>query len=325
VLRLPAEDGGIEHVTELGWSVYDQDKPPPITMDREFITPEIAQRLLESCHYDRQRDITKSHVKALALAHARRQYSLQGIVLCEVEGKWLLTNGRHRMQMIVDSGIGVWEVIIRKHGMTRAMVEAEYGRTDRGKRRQIADALRAHGIGGEYGLTPRELNLISGAVGVILPEFGYTKPEIRIRLGLNDPDARVAAVEKWLEFGNAYFKAIKDPLKGRYQDLVLSATMAVALVNFRETPEKAEDFWGRVAHDTPLPGDPVRTLLEAYGKHPDERHKAPVFARRIASCWNAFYEGQQITRTVTPNTAEPITIAGSAIYKGRATRSFAGY
>lgn len=294
--------------------------PPPITCALEFITPEMAVKWLQNYPYERQRDMYGPHVDELVYVLQQQQYSLQGVILCKYSDQWRVTNGQHRLQAIVKSGIGTWEVVIRKD-MDEAATADEYSRTDRGKRRQVADALRAHGLGSEYDLTPIQVNLISAGVGLILSGFSYTKPAIRNRLHLNNQDTRVHEVEKWLPAGARFFKTIREPMHKRYRPLVLAATLSVALVNFHYTPERAEDFWFKVAHEESMElDDPAQALLGVFARRVEERSKAPVWARLVSGCWNAFLDGRHLAQPSTRNFDQPIVIAGSP-YKGRLTSS----
>jgi len=312
--------GGIDTPSPLSGNGYGREAPPPVRCELLFIDPALAADWLSGYQYDRQRDIYEPHVDELVYVLQQQQYSLQGIVLCKFRDQWRVTNGQHRLQAIVKSGIGTWEVAIWKD-LDEAATADEYSRTDRNKRRTTADALRAHGLGSEYDLTAVQVNQISAGVGIILSGFGHTKPAVRNRLHLTNQDHRVAQVDKWLPAGARFFRTVREPKHKRLRHLTLAPTLAVALVNFHYSPERGEEFWFKVAHEEAMElDDPAQALLGVFARRVEERSKAPVWARLVAGCWNAFYEGRHLAQPSTRNFDQPITIAGSP-YKGRLTSS----
>lgn len=310
-----------ETVRDVVWDPYDPDHAPQINVTLEFITPDQAKEWLDTCQYERQRDRYTPHINDMRFILRQRQYSVQSITLCEIDGEWKLTNGQHRCASIVEEGIGVWEVVIRKYGGSSESGATEYSRTDRGKRRRVADAIRAHGLAEEFGMQQPQINQVSGAVTHIITGFGYTKPTIRNRLHLQNQDARVEEVRNWLPIASKYFKTITGAQRGRYKHFTLASTMAVGLVTLKYSPESAEDFWYQAAHNSPNDdADPVLALQIVFRERLIERKDPILFARYVAACWNAFYDKRPLAKARTQSTKEPINIAGSP-YQGRLTSS----
>lgn len=297
------------------------ERPPDIEGTLEAITPAKAEEWLSEYLYDRQRQHYEPHVKELAYIIQQGQYSPQGITLCECEGRWHLTDGQHRLRACVLSGMTIHEMIIRKRGLTPRELADEYSRTDQGKKRRIADTMRAHDVGQEYGLTDAQVNYVSAAVGLVVTGFASPKPEIRQKLHMANQDERLALVEKWLPAGTRYFKAIKEPRKGRMPHLILAATVGVGLVTSEYSKDKAETFWYILAHETGEEDHPCQALLRYFSEERDERGKAPLVARRVARAWNAYYNDEQLSVIRRQDSAKPIEIAGSP-FRGISTPSY---
>ncbi len=296
------------------------ETPPPgsptnVTANVEFISGRTAQEWMASYGYDRQRNIYQPHVQELGYVLTRNQYSIQGIILCECNEQWHITNGWHRLSAIAKTfgdadDQGTMEVVIRKFGLTEDELAREYSRTDQGKPRRIDDTLRAHGLGSEHGLDGVQVKAVAAGVKLIQSDFAYTKPETRNRLHLKNQDEQVEQVHAWLPAGARFFKAITKPKKGRYRHLKLAPTVAVGLVTCHSQPEKAEEFWYTLAHETMEPSHPCQALLRYFSEVPEERTKPPLVARRVIRAWNAFYNGEEISQIKKQDADKPVEIAG---------------
>jgi len=212
----------------------------------EWISPAQAREWLSHCLYERQRKLREAHVARLTAAIHNGRYAAQGITLANVEGRWVLTNGQHRLSAIVRAEREVREVVIRKWQSMEAVAD-EYGRTDIGVRRSLLDSMQAHDVGAEYALNPFEIKRHGAAAGLI--QACFERPRglgTWDRLGLSDPDERLLFAVEWLPEGSWYWKLLRQSLRGRTHYLQMAPVAAVAYVSRRFAPEQAEAFWSQV-------------------------------------------------------------------------------
>ena len=107
----------------------------------------------------------------------------------------------------------------------------------------------------------------------------------------------------------AYFGTIKGAPVSIMGDLRSAAVIAVGMRTFKESPDKAGEFWSQVAFDDGLKiGDPRKTLIGWLQANPARGTNAAARSRVVAHAWNIFLAGGSASRFKMPDWTKPIQI-----------------
>lgn len=282
------------------------------------ITPKLAGTLLAQCAYPRQRAVRWWFVEQLEAELKRGALGRSQIQIAELGAQRFVVDGQHRLWAVLRSGV-TWEfdlAVTRCDSMQE--VDRLYTRIDRGKVRSKDDYLRAVDGYADLGMGKRQVQKAYGAAAVLITGFDNSNPSDDRIARLED--ARYAVIREWAEWFIAYDDAVAGCPSEMYHSLAVRALHAVAVVTCRYQPEKARDFWRRVASVDGLTrysgeGQLSRAILS--GKMHWER-KVLQPSRMVAKCWNAYYAGTtlQKLKVMDGELGKPILVAGTP-YDGK--------
>lgn len=277
--------------------MYDMDK---LNTEIVLVTPTMAKALRESCHYERQRPLSEPHIVRLA-REMEREHFISGtqIHLCKVGEKLFIVNGNHTLEAVIASGATLPLTFLYTKCKTMAEVGKIYARHDSGRNRDWAASLRATGMYETGNVSVQMANALGAALKYILLEFqaehSRTADVQEIRFSR---DLRTQKMGEYMTQAAQYQTALAGASAQQQLRLRRAPVMATALETLRYQSAKAMDFWSSVARNDGLrTGDPRRTLvnylIEKTGESVTERYDGP---RAVAVCWNAFFEGRELSR-----------------------------
>ena len=291
------------------------------------ITPETAQRWLETMLYEHQRPIRQSHVEYLA-EEMRRGRFVQGLQMhiVEYENASVLVDGYHRLWAIVESGLSQTVAVLRTRVATKEEIAWIYGNTDIGMRRTGAQLIGALELPQEIGCSIMEVRQLSGAIPFMLSgcvrtsyaETRYHKDDLIHHIRLYAPYAR------------SYFAQQHDMSDTLRKRANRSSTLSIALLTWRYAAPYAEsrgdpsvaEFWRGVLFDDGVQiGDPrklvnrhllmVNVSASASSVHSSgELVTTGYSARYIAACFNAYMERRQLKMAKVNDATAPIRLYG---------------
>lgn len=287
----------------------------------QVVTPEAASRMLTANEYEFQRPIKSWFVRFLANEIKRGAFKQDtAIELCAVNGKDLLTDGRHRLSAIVEAGIPQRMVIVKRVLRDDDAVALDYSRTDKGVRRITSDDYRAFQLGTELGLSDTDLNKFGSAVAMINSGFMVANQG---KLHTGD---RLKMMRDYNDACSSYLEVIAGTDKSLRSRLMRAATLGVALVTFRYSStaygDKIEKFWHGVAWDDGLRVGDARKVANRHlletgmtgGAAGITSHRvaSPAYSSRfLAQCFNAYVENRQLKQTKIYDARKSIMILGS--------------
>jgi hypothetical protein len=119
-------------------ALYDPTVRPQVTSEMVFVTPEMAQKFLNS--NDKNRLPSPSNVNTLKNEILKLQWMVgTDVIGFDVDGQ--LCNGQHRLIALIESGTtGVWMYIMK--GIDERYIQ----KADTGQKRSAADVLKMYGI-----------------------------------------------------------------------------------------------------------------------------------------------------------------------------------
>lgn len=312
-------------IQEQSISQYAANGMPNPTM--LTITPETAQRWLETMLYEHQRPIRQSHVEFLA-EEMRRGRFVQGLQVHIVE--WndthVIVDGYHRLEAIVESGLAQTVAVLRTKVANKTDIAWIYGNTDIGMRRTGAQLIGALELPEEIGCSVTEVRKLSGALPFMRSGCARAAHSDRSY----HKDDLIRHIRLYAPYARSYFAqqiGMSDILRNRANR---SATLAIALLTWRFAAPYAEqrgdpsvaEFWRGVLFDDGVQiGDPRKLVNRhllmvnvaasaAPGRGGGDLVSAAYSARFIASCFNAYMERRQLKQAKVHDAQSPLRLYG---------------
>jgi hypothetical protein len=285
-----------------------------ITSTLMLVHPEQAAHWLVHNNFSRQRPLRPWHVKYLAQTmRAGRFLAGTQIHFAVHAGHEELVNGQHTLAAIVQSGCPQWLHVQRTHVPTAEEIAVLYGRHDRGLSRSLGDSYHAHGFAELSGLNKAQSNHLGSAMPLTMSGFSYAGGWYHdLGVFFRDQDLRWAMMVSWMEEAQAFFEDIAGTANFLFKALTRQAVLSVALVTYRHTGKDARDFWREVAKDNGLQSDhPAKTLIRFLLNTPANKYAAHLYAKYVASTWNAAYAGRTLARVHVHDFARPISLEGT--------------
>ncbi len=279
------------------------------------ITPALAAEWLKTYHFNGQRPVRPGNVERLAREMIAGRFKTSEFRLVHVGAEAFLTNGQHRLHAVIQTGITIRGNVYHQIGASREVAAEDYGDADNIKMRTIPERLAPHDTAERLGLTPTNLNILSGSTGPIIGGFtrtSFTLAQIPLAV-------RIRFMEDYGAEARFYFDVLHGAAKSQQRAMRGRGVMAVALVTLRECGPRAMHFWQSVAENDGLhKGDPqhslVRLLLSDESR---SRRNVVQLSRLVASLWNSYCRGDKNHAPKARDLALPIFIAGSHNYDGQ--------
>ncbi len=277
---------------------------PPIE-GIQMVTPEQAAYWLVSCKYDRQRDLRPYHAQNLAdEIKAGRFRKKTAVNFCLLRGQHLLVNGQHTLTAIFAAKQPELLSVIVTECSSDEEVADEFSRHDTHLTRQVSDALFAHRMDEELGVSPTTLRRITAAGTYYAFMIGELGTSTATRLS-ND---------RKLEIVRRHGPAIRDAMVGTGVQMGKhdtkwtnrKAVLASIALTYIHRPEMAIEFWSEAFADDGLRAtDPRKALIKrlesatAPGSAWTVRSASSVLhdhhiVKLCAVAWNAFYDRREL-------------------------------
>lgn len=285
-----------------------------------MVTPEMASEWLTAYHYEHQRDLRQAHVRFLAEEMNRKSFKQDTVIeFCKVGDAKFLTDGRHRLSAVAWSKLSQRFIVVERTLADEDAVAVDYTRTDKGKRRTVADDYRTLSIEEELGVTATQANNLGSACVLILNDFRSTA-QSKIH-----SDDRLRMMREYGDAMGDYLEVLAGSSADFRHRLMRAATLGVALVTFRFSSSvyskpKVEEFWKGVAFDDGLRATDPRKIANRHllevgmvgGAAMSPKVASVAYSSRyLASCFNAYIDDRSLNFTKVLDTAKPISIKGS--------------
>lgn len=284
---------------------------PRLHHSLQLVSSRKAMDYLEAT-YQGQRSIRPHHIRFLR--HLMRTGHFRAgaeIHLAKIGNEVFLVNGQHTLHAIVMERVPVWLTIIHIDCQTLAEVQHLYESFDRHLTRSLEDIYQADPDMRDLGWNKKQLVSIGSAMSLLASGFQNPTNTLDMIAQLRDPFVRGDLMKAWSLEGSNAFQGLHGPARLRAA-LMRSACMAVILVSYRWQPEKAHNFWPAVCRDSGLvEGQPARTLVHWLRETPAQTYRPEEYSRYVASAWNAYYEGRELSRLVARASNNPIRLAGT--------------
>ncbi|MBW3635793.1 MAG: hypothetical protein KY445_04905 [Armatimonadetes bacterium] len=290
---------------------------PEITTFRPrtvLVSPEHAAFMLEKYAYPGQRKLRPLEVARYARLMKMGRFNGHELRICILGDRRFITDGQHRLNAVVMSGIGQAFNLMEIVCVDESEVARDYNSNGGGIGRTQGDELRASGIEGRVEVGRGHFPSYVAAIKVINTEFA---PPSKY---LNSKDS------KDLENGLLHYEQLHslyaDAAHGAHETLgkILrwAGVVAAGLATFEANKEQADVFW-RALSSGDIRFPPVteleRTLLPMTGKRPSQLHAARI----VAFYWARFNQKPLVkpTKRIFQDVNEPFFIYDSPKYTGK--------
>lgn len=288
--------------------------PSNISVRLVYISPDDANGILDKYRYHGQRNLRPMQVAAWARLSRLGRWETHEIRLCKIGEKGYLTDGQHRLNGIVMSGVGQWFVQVEKQCSDESEVARDYNASGNGAARTQADELRASGIEQNLGIISTDRHSYAAALKMIMTEFSHTPTKY---LNYKDPIELQAKMWEHIRAHAAFRDAVRGGRTPFPKITKWAGVVALGLVTFETNQELADMFWRELVSEQtiyPAINDLQRQLILLMSKKATQNHTARV----VAFGWNRWNKSPhaRITRRNVQPVDEPIYIWGSSLYTG---------
>lgn len=289
----------------------------------QMITPSMANDILSSQAYDKQRNIAPTWMRYLSeemkSGSFKQDTSIEFVKLPQ-NGKATLIDGYHRLNAVINSGVATRFVVVETTVNSSDEMDRLYYRIDQGKRRTVADQLRVLDFESEYDLTSTQLRRLASAIALIDAGWGA-----RTIMHFDD---REKLVREYAQECGHYFAVTSGRRKEMRVSFERSSTLSVGLVTLKYSVkkyglEKIEEFWEGVATNDGLAANDSRkwayehlltAAIKGGGGGPmgaNVMYTARYSAKYIAHCFNLFVQNKTLRQRPSIDQGAPMLILGS--------------
>jgi hypothetical protein len=276
-----------------------------LSVDQEWVTPERAKMLRQTCHYDRQRRLSMEHIRRLA-SEMRNGWFLPGtpIWFCVMpDESMLIVNGNHTLEAVVDSGVSLPLTFVYQQVQTLEDVAKAYACFDIQRMRTWMQAAEAAGLAEDVPLAKNVLAALTHVIGDFNSDARHN-PHLRSR------PVRFRLMEEYKVAASLLHSCLAGapPVNTKY--VRRSGVMAVALATVRYQPSSAETFWRDMVWDDGLRKDDPRKVLLRYLQQHDTTGTTATRENIIAAanCWNAAFENRTLDHVKPGNTTRVVIL-----------------
>lgn len=229
-----------------------------------------------------------------------------------------IVNGNHTLRAIEVAGVTMKLPVVWYECESEADVRHLYATFDHNLTRTRVDSFRAYDVADALNVTQSDAQALSSAVFFMMSEFGRVWQNTR---KVADTDL-LTAMRPWVPaFGKLLVVAGRGHGTPWYKRIVRRAPVcSVALVTLQYQPEMAFRFWSSVVEGVNLKRNSPALRLRDYltetisvGSHGSRlasggMEHQDVMAKKVAYCWNKYYQGEQIVLLRVSD--KPIEILG---------------
>ena len=283
------------------------------------VTPDLAQQLVASTLYERQRPMSSDHIDRLATEMKKGRFIPGTEVHFAVVGRSMfMINGNHTIRAVVRSGVTLPLIFLYTDCERMADVDRLYARHDQHRARNWTATFKAHGM---FADAAADAGFVTGAsagmryilTGLDSNSFNDRKSEI-----FWSRDLRLDAMREYASEVDQLCAACAVATKRTKRLVRRAAFLAIGLETMRFQPSKASEFWHGVAADNGLKnGDPRKALLDWAQMNSVNGHVGVFESIRAASlAWNGFFEDRELT-SLKPNAMGIYRLAGTPWKEGK--------
>lgn len=292
----------------------------------ESLSPEKAAEYFRY-NYAHNRRLRQHHVEYLLNEmKSGRFMPTAEIHLMYRNGEPVLVNGQHTCAAIAKFGkpvtVTVRKTIVKEPGQI-AMAYA-FGH-DTGLRRTFNDAMGAYNIAEQTGLTDKQVETVSSALRHIMNDF-VLKPNSGGGTIKKSPADLVDYIYAWSANAKILFSVTAEVNKSLSNLTRKRGVVSIGLLTIHYQRDKAIDFWqGIVRPDGLLYADArmtARRYIEMSKGQPGTNGiTAARLSRQLASCWNAFYRGELLSKAQVADETSKVKLLGTP-YNGKQPDGF---
>lgn len=265
---------------------------------RGVIDPAGAEFILRHAGFTGQRRIVTQHVKTLAGLMTDNDWRPdEQITFCALGPKLVLVNGYHRLHAVIHANVDqtfALRILPVQSEEELRRVYATFDTVDR--KRNSGEVVRALGVLEAHGLD----KLIGAAAYRAVPLLMNGLRAINKHEAEKNMLRRADVASGYWAYAKTYQDMIAGADRASRIKLALAGVTAVALLTIKHQPERAAQFWPRVADRAGLAARDPRLVLAGRLSNPS-RYKTHgnvgEFPRTVldsALAWNAWNEGREV-------------------------------
>ncbi|MDD2862575.1 MAG: hypothetical protein PHI71_16125 [Acidiphilium sp.] len=282
-----------------------------IRSESVLVTPEMARKMRDNWHFDRQRRMSDDNIIRLS-GEMKNDYFVDGtpIFVCETpDFRRFIVNGNHTLEAVVRLGRPYPLVIIYRSVNSEDEVAAIYANFDLQKARTWMDAIRASGKGENIPLASKAVP----ALGVIQGDFTG-----QWELASHSRTSRIEMLEQYAPHIELISSALAGTPRASQNYVLRASVLAVALETARYQPTAAFEFWHAVAAEEVVKPHPAKALwsflrnMEATGGYTARQNQT----KAAALGWNAAFQGKNL-EYCKPNAWSSFHILGTKWKAGK--------
>lgn len=278
-----------------------------------MISPAAAKKILDECHYRRQRPLNEDRALLLseAIEHGTFLQNTQ-LAFGRLNGRCFLVNGQHRVNAVHLSGMSQLFRIEIYECATLDHLGALYCRFDQpGGQRSLTQVAQSLGLHDEEGgLRPATAALLLRATPVLMTDLRRVAHINRPRSS-RDLDVKKDYALRWKPWALQYQSCLDQGITSRTARYRCGSVTAVALMTLRHVPEKAKEFWSNSIRNSGLLASDPRYALHSHFLTSKRAKKEFDFAEAASFAWNAWYQGRALSHCRT--LGAPIRLLGTPI------------
>ena len=273
-----------------------------------LVTPEMAGRILKECRFEGQRTVFEHQVTLLVSVMERGDWLPDDQVsFCKLpDGTLYLVNGYHRMNAVIKHGKPIKFSFRIIDTDTMDQVRRTYVLFDTQiRKRSEAEIIDAMNVLDAHKITAQTAVHIYRAAPLLANKmlfYNYqTMPEI-----VSNVTQRILVADRYWSIGKQYQDLISGATAKHKKRMLIPSVLAVGVFTIKYQPQKAAEFWEKVATMEGLRNnDPrmalAKTLDEKDYKGIFKNGEIPTPAIDCSLAWNAFYENRTLKylRTAT--------------------------
>lgn len=283
--------------------ISDAEPLAPVKGMDLIVTPEMAANWRKHWDYIGQRPFRPWHCDNLTqeMRSGRFRKNTQ-VAFMRYQGRYYCTNGQHTLEAVARSGVPQTLCISVEDASSMEDVADDFSRHDTGLARQFGDALAAHAVHEDLGVTRSALHIITAAVTYFASVSGESSQRAAQQL---THDQKIGLVRKHGALARQAFELFEGATTRGY--FTRRTTMVSAMACLRADPDRAKQFYRAMALDDGLRvNDPRKTLLDWLrtrttpgGRYGTNSGSVKVAAdhelvKAIAAAWNAWVDGRDL-------------------------------